>query len=313
MINVFAKLFLSATVAELSLNRNLGDVRMKLTKRDFKEFLLMSLGTALVSIGVYFFKFPNHFSMGGVSGLAILLGEVIKVPWLTPGMFNSIINTLFLFLGFAFLNKGFGLHTVYCSLLYSGLIQVFEWLCPLTRPLTDQLILELFFAVLLPALGSGILFNLNASTGGTDIAAKILQKFSGLDVGMALLCTDVLIAAAALFIFDITAGLCSLLGLVLKSILVDTVIESLNLHKSFMVITSEPNAICEYITQTMGRGATVWDAMGAYTSENHWVILTVLSRGQAVILRRQLHELDPKAFMIVTNSSEIFGKGFLRT
>lgn len=285
---------------------------MKLTKQVLTDFLLMTLGTALVSIGVYFFKFPNHFSMGGVSGLAILLGELITVPWLTPSVFNSVINTLFLFLGFAMLNRGFGLKTVYCSLLYSGLVQVFEWLCPMTGPLTSELVLELFFAVLLPALGSGILFNLNASTGGTDIAAMILQKFSGLDVGMALLCTDVIIAAAALFVFDITAGLCSLLGLVLKSVLVDTVIESLNRRKALMIITSTPQEVCDYITQTLGRGATVWEAMGAYTSENHWVVLTVLSRGQSVILRRHLKQRDPHAFMIVTNSSEIFGKGFLR-
>ena len=286
---------------------------LKLTVQQLRECFLMTLGTALVSIGVYFFKFPNHFSMGGVSGLSILLGELITVPWLTPAAFNSVINTLFLFLGFAMLSRGFGVRTVYCSLLYAGLVQFFEWAYPLSAPLTNQLMLELFFAVLLPALGAAILFNLNASTGGTDIVAMILKKYTGLDVGMALLCSDVLIAASALVIFDITAGLCSLLGLVLKSVLVDSVIESLNRHKAFMVITSAPNAICDYITKTLGRGATVWDAMGAYTEENHWVILTVLSRGQAMVLRNRLKELDPHAFMIVTNSSEIFGKGFLRS
>lgn len=281
-------------------------------KKSFREFLLMTLGTALVSIGVYFFKFPNHFSMGGVSGLSILLGEVIKVPWLSPSTFNSIINILFLFLGFFLLDKGFGFRTVYCSLLYSGLVQIFEWAFPMEAPLTQELILELFFAVIFPALGSAILFNLNASTGGTDIAAMILKKFSGLDVGRALLCTDILIAASALLVFDVTAGLCSLLGLVLKSVLVDTVIESLNRRKAFFIITSQPEVACRFITQEMARGATIWEAQGAYTHEGHQVVLTVLSRGQAVLLRRHLKQYDPHAFMIVTNSSEIFGKGFLR-
>ena len=155
----------------------------KLTKRDFQEFLLLTLGTALVSAGVYFFKFPNHFSMGGVSGLAVLLGELFPHAWLSPSVFNTLINLLFLVLGFLLLDKGFGLKTVYCSLLYSGLVQVFEWIWPLSAPLTDELILELFFAVILPALGSGILFNLDASTGGTDIAAMILKKYTGLDAG----------------------------------------------------------------------------------------------------------------------------------
>lgn len=281
-------------------------------KNFVREFLLMSVGTALVSIGVYFFKFPNHFSMGGVSGLSILLGEVIRVPWLTPSMFNTMINLLFLVLGFVLLDKGFGLKTVYCSLLYSALVQIFEWVWPMTAPLTDQLMLELFFAVILPALGSAILFNLGSSTGGTDIAAMILKKYSGLDVGNALLCSDLLIAAAALFIFDITAGLCSLLGLVLKSVLVDSVIESLNRKKAFIIITSNPEIACGYITDNLIRGATLWDAEGAYTHKEHQIVLTVLSRGQAVMLRRYLKEHDSTAFMIVTNSSEIFGKGFLR-
>lgn len=250
--------------------------------------------------------------MGGVSGLAVLLGEAIHVPFLTPGVYNTGINLIFLILGFLLLDKGFGLRTVYCTLLYSALVQIFEWAWPMARPLTDELILELFFAVILPALGSAILFNLNSSTGGTDIAAMILKKYSGLDVGNALLLSDILIAGAALFVFDITAGLCSLLGLVLKSVLVDNVIESLNRRKAMIVITSDPQTVCGYITEQLIRGATIWNAKGAYTHTDHYVVLSVLSRGQAVLLRRYLKEHDPSAFLIIANSSEIFGKGFLR-
>ena len=166
--------------------------------------------------------------------------------------------------------------------------------------------------MILPALGSAILFHLDSSTGGTDIAAMILKKFSGMDVGRALLVTDLAIAAAALFVFGITAGLCSLLGLVLKSVLVDSSIESLNRRKAFIIITSNPQMTSDYITQVLGRGATLWRAQGAYTLYEHWVVLTVLSRPQAVLLRRYLKQYDSSAFMIVTNSSEIFGKGFLR-
>ena len=283
-----------------------------LTKKNLHEFLFLTLGITLVSVGVYFFKFPNHFSIGGVSGLAIVLAQLVPVPWLTASVYNGVINILFLFLGFFLLDKGFGFRTVYCSLLYSAEVQVFEWLFPMSAPLTEELILELFFAVLLPALGAGILFNLDASSGGTDIAAMILKKYTGLDVGMALLCSDVLIAASALVVFDITAGLCSLLGLVLKSVLVDSAIESLNRRKAFMIITSQPELACGYITQQLGRGATLWNATGVYTQQEHQIVLAVLSRGQAVLLRRYLKAHDPKAFMIVTNSSEIFGKGFLR-
>lgn len=279
-------------------------------KRFIKEFLLMTFATVMISVGVYCFKFPNNFSMGGVSGLSILLGKVL--PVLSASSYNTIINVLFLILGFIMLDKGFGFRTVYCSLLSAGLIQVFSWVWPLTEPLTDQLMLELFFAVILPALGAAILFNIDASSGGTDIAAMILKKYTGLDVGTALLISDVAIAAAALFVFDATAGLCSLLGLALKSVLVDSAIESLNRRKAFFVITSDPEHVCDYVTHTLVRGATIWTAQGAYTHDIHHVVLTVLSRGQAVALRRHLKEVDPHAFMIVANSSEIFGKGFLR-
>ena len=279
-------------------------------KRFWKEFFWMNVATVMISVGVYCFKFPNNFSMGGVSGLSILLGKVL--PVLSASSYNTIINVLFLILGFLMLDKSFGFRTVYCSLLSAGLIQVFSWVWPLTAPLTDQLMLELFFAVILPALGAAILFNIDASSGGTDIAAMILKKYTGLDVGTALLISDVAIAAAALFVFDATAGLCSLLGLALKSVLVDSAIESLNRRKAFFVITSDPEHVCDYVTHTLVRGATVWTAQGAYTHDVHHVVLTVLSRGQAVALRRHLKQVDPHAFMIVANSSEIFGKGFLR-
>ena len=281
-------------------------------KRKLLDLSWMTLGTALVSVGVYFFKFPNHFSMGGVSGLAILLGHLIQIPGLTASAFNGIINILFLLLGFALLNRGFGFKTVYCSVLYSLLVQLFELICPMDGPLTSQKMLELFFAVILPALGSGILFNINSSTGGTDIAAMVLKKFTGLDVGRALLCSDVVIAGATLFIFDIETGLFSLLGLVLKSVLVDSVIESLNRRKSFTIITSRPEIARDYITKQLHRGATVWKASGAYTGEEHTVILAALTRAQSVALRAYLKQNDPSAFLLITNSSEIFGKGFLR-
>ena len=284
---------------------------MKPVSRELvQEFILMTLGTALVSLGVYFFKFPNNFSMGGVSGLAVLLGKLL--PQLSPSTFNTIINLLFLLLGFLLLDKNFGFRTVYCSILYAALVQLFELLWPLTAPLTAQLMLELLFAVILPAIGSAILFNVGASSGGTDIAAMILKKYSGMDVGRALLISDVAIAAAALVVFNVQAGLCSLLGLALKSVLVDSAIESFNRRKAFFIITSHPEAVCDYVTHTLERGATLWQAQGAYTHETHHVVLTVLSRGQAVMLRRQLKAVDPQAFLIVASSSEIFGKGFLR-
>ena len=278
-------------------------------KERIKTFLLMTLGTLLVALGVYFFKFPNNFSTGGVTGLAVILSGFLP---LSSSTLSAVINLIFLLLGFVVLNRGFGAKTVYCSLLFSALLQGLEWLCPLTAPLTGQKLLELFFAVILPSLGSAILFNLGASTGGTDIAAMILKKYTSMDIGRALLVVDVVIAASTLFLFDIETGLFCLLGLLLKSVLVDSVIESLNRRKSVTVITVKEEEVVHYIIHTLHRSATLWGATGAYTGTDHTVVLTALSRHQAVALRQYVKSIDPTGFVLVTNSSEIFGKGFLR-
>lgn len=283
---------------------------MQRVKAAMREFFLLTLGTFLVAAGVYFFKFPNSFNTGGVTGLAVILNAVF--PRVSSSTFASVINLGFLVLGFLALDKGFGARTVYCSLLFSALLSGLEWLCPLPAPLTDQKTLELFFAVILPSLGSAILFNMQSSTGGTDILAMILKRFSSMDIGNALLCVDVLIAASTLYFVGIEAGLYSVLGLVLKSVVVDTVIESLNRRKSFLAVTSCPDQVCDFITHTLHRSATFWQAEGAYTHDQKWVILTALSRSQAVALRLYLKSADPHAFILVTNSSEIFGKGFMR-
>lgn len=284
---------------------------MRRFKQTLRQLPLLTLGTLLVAAGVYFFKFPNHFNTGGVTGLAVILNAV--VPAVSPSTFASVINIAFLVVGFLFLDKSFGLNTIYCSILFSAALSGLEWLCPLPAPLTDQKTLELFFAVILPSLGSAILFNLQSSTGGTDILAMILKRFSSLDIGMALLYVDVLIAASTLYFVGIEAGLYSVLGLVLKSVVVDTVIESLNRRKSFLAVTSHPREVCDFITHTLNRSATCWQAEGAYTHEPKWVVLTALSRSQAVALRVYLKSADSNAFILVTNSSEIFGKGFMRT
>ena len=279
-------------------------------KQFLTEYALLTLGTALVAMGTYFFKFPNHFSTGGVTGIAVILSSIF--PSISSSLFASVINVAFLLLGFGVLNRGFGVRTVYCSLLFSGMLAGLEWLVPLSGPLTDEKLLELFFGVILPALGSAILFNTQGSTGGTDILAMILKKFTSLDIGMALLYVDVLIAGSTLILIDIETGLFSLLGLVLKSVLVDSVIESLNRKKSFILVTSCPEEVCDFITHTLHRSATFWKGEGAYSHQDKWVVLTALSRAQAVALRRHLKAIDPHAFMLITNSSEIFGKGFMR-
>ena len=279
-----------------------------LTKANVKTFLLVNLGVLLLTCGVYFFKLPNHFSTGGVSGLAILLGSVVPVSTAT---LMAVINIALLVLGYLFLGREFGFWTTYCSLMYSAETWLLEELFPMTAPFTDQPLLELCFAMMLPAVGSALLFNYNASSGGTDIIAMILKKYTTIsDVGKGLFLSDSVIALASFFFFGAETGLFSMLGLFLKSFVVDSVIESINLCKFFSIVTSKPQEICDYIIHELHHSSTVVDGQGAFSHQDKKVVLTAVRRGEAVRLRQKCKQIDPHSFMFITNTSEIIGKGF---
>lgn len=276
-----------------------------------RRYLLLTLGVLVISIGTYCFKFPNNFSTGGVSGLSLILGRVLSSPVLTPSVLTLIINALLLVLGFACFGREFAFSTVYCSMLFSLLLTVFERVFPLAAPLTGQPFLELCFAVLLPAFGSAVLFHLDASSGGTDIIAMVVRKYTNLNIGAALLAADALIAGSALFIFGAEAGLFSILGLLMKCFLVDSVTDTFRRRKCFQIITANPDPIVDFIVTTLHRGATLEEVHGAYSRDEKTMIITVLNRTQALALRRFVHTVDPHAFLVITSSTEIVGKGFM--
>lgn len=277
----------------------------------FTRYLFLTLGIVVMAIGVYFFKFPNNFSTGGVSGISIILGRLFPGSFLSPSMFVLIINTALLVVGFIFIGREFAFSTVYCSMLLSFLLTGMERLWPMNATLTDQPMLELIFAVLLPAFGSAVLFNLDASSGGTDIIAMIIRKYTSLNTGTALMAADALITLAALLFFGPKTGLYSILGLLMKSVLVDYVMDSFRQKKCFQIITSVPDPILDYIINTLHRGATIEEVEGAYSHSKKTMIIAVLNRSQSLILRKYIHSIDPHAFMVITTSTEIVGKGFL--
>lgn len=277
-------------------------------KEEIKGYFLITLGTILLTAGVYFFKIPNGFATGGVSGIGTILGKL--TPFISSGAWIMIINIALLAVGFIFLGKLNGVRTVYCSLLFSVMTYAFEKLIPLSAPLTDQPLMELIYAMLLTSLGSAVIFNNTASSGGTDIIALILKKYTRLDVGKALLVTDFLVASSSFFVFGIQAGLFSLLGLFAKAFLVDSIIESINSCKYFIVITEKEQEIKDYIIREMHHGATVTKAVGCYTNSDKVMIHTVCKRIEAIRLRHYIKQIDPSSFVIITTTSEIVGRGF---
>ncbi|WP_028244033.1 YitT family protein [Pseudobutyrivibrio ruminis] len=276
-------------------------------KQDIYEYIMFTIASAVMVIGIYFFKFPNHFSFGGVSGLSIVLAQLLPS---TPGYINLVINIVLLVLGFITLGKSFGIKTTYITLLVSFGPSILEKIAPMDGPLTSQPVLELMFAIALPAFASAVFFNLGASSGGTDIVAMILKKYTKVDIGTALFMSDVMIVVLACLVFNVETGLFSLVGLLAKSLVVDETIENINLAKYFTIICSNPEPIVNFIMNDLGKGATVYKAEGAYGHTEKTVILTILKRQQAVELKNYIRRNQPGAFIAITNSSEIIGKGF---
>lgn len=281
--------------------------RSSKTMNAVTEYGILTVATIIMVLGIYVFKFPNNFSFGGVTGIAVLLAKLTPI---TAGNWTFLLNMLLLVLGFFFLGKSFGIKTVYVSVLMSVGLSFLEKVFPMSQPLTDQPVLELIFGIFLPAFSAALLFNIGASGGGTDILAMILKKYTSFNIGSALFLVDLFITIAACFVFDPTTGLFSFTGLMAKSLVIDGVIENINLCKYFTIVCDKPEEICDFIHKNLHRSATIFTAEGSYTHQQKYIILTVMKRNQAVQLRNFLKINEPGAFMMITNSSEIIGKGF---
>lgn len=272
-----------------------------------KQYSVLTFATLILVAGVHVFKFPNNFSFGGVTGIAVVLSALFRF---SASTWTFIINMALMVLGFLFLGKGFGVKTAYVSILGSVGLSLMERFFPMSGPITSQPVLELIYAIVLPAFSSAILFNVEASSGGTDIVAMILKKYTSFNIGTALLLVDVFIVGMSCLVFDAQTGLFSFCGLMAKSLVIDGVIENINLSKYFTIICDNPEPICDYITHTLRRSATVYRAQGAYSGREKSIILTVMKRNQAVQLRNYVKRTQPLSFIMITNSSEIIGKGF---
>lgn len=293
-------------------------------KRTILKWVLLNLGIVMMSASVYFFQTPNNFTLGGVAGIAIMLANVINHPFFSQAVIMAIINVFLLVLGLAILGKQCTFLTIYCSLFYTGFIWLFEVLDVLgfiagtptpagavPPPLTDQPFLEMCYAILLFGVGGALIFNCGASSGGTDIIALILKKFTKINVGMALMIIDLMVVCVSVTTFQNPAtAMYSFLGLFAKSFLLDGVIESIGKTKYITIITSKPDEIGNYIIEIINHSFTKYDAEGGYTNEKKKVLITVCKRGEALKLKAKVKQLDNQAFVIITDANEILGKGF---
>lgn len=294
---------------EIEQGQRLGQKRSQ-DPRFARFFATLNGGLILTAIAIVLFKTPNHFAFGGTSGVSVILSTLF--PTLPVGAFMWIINIVLVVLGFMFLERKAIVWSVFASFALSGYVSLFELLFPgaSSVSITGDMWLDLCFAVILPAIGSAMVFDIGASTGGTDILAMILKRHSTLEIGRALLLVDVGIVCIAAVLYGPRVGLYCVLGLFAKTLVVDKAIESIHLRKVCTIICREPLKVETFIVRQLKRTATISRAYGAFSGSRVTVIMCVLSRREAVKLRRYAREVDPGCFITIVDSSEIVGKGF---
>lgn len=275
-----------------------------------KRYGILTVGSVVLGISDYMFKFQNHFSFGGVSGIAVIMSGLLGG---SASTYTFVINMLLLVVAFILLGKEVAMQSAYVSVLYSVTLEVIQYVWPMSKPLTNQPVLELVFCFMILAVCSAIFFNMNASSGGSDIIALILKKYTNVSIGRALLLVDFAVVVISFFVYNPTVGLFSFAGFLAKSFFIDSVIESLNLCKYFTIVSDNADTICDYIHKELNHSATIMSAEGSYSHEPKKVIMTVVNRDQALKLRKFVRSVEPHAFMMITNSSEIIGKGFRNT
>lgn len=283
---------------------------MKMAKvlKMVKLYFMITVSITIMAVGVYFFKFPNNFCFGGVTGMATAVAEVTPI---SASLFTAIVNTVLLVAGWIFIGREFAFQTTYASILLSLELMVLEKVYPMTEPLSHEPVLDLMFAIALPAIASALLFYLGASSGGTDVLALIVKKYTGLkDLGIALLLVDLVMVIVACFVFDVETALYSFVGLTMKSMVIDNINRRITLCKSIMIICDDTETICKYIIEVLDKSATLVPATGAYTGTETHIIFTTLTRAQATQLQHFIHENNLHAFISMASTTEVFGKGF---
>ncbi len=272
------------------------------------SFILINLGILLVAIEIVVFKIPNNFVTGGVSGIAILISKLL--PSLPVGMVMLIINIMLLVIGVLFVGFEFGAKTIYSTIVLSLVVWFWQKVYPLKTSLTGDTMLELLFAILFLAAGSAILFYQNASSGGTDIIARVFNKKIHWHIGNSLIVIDFIIGLFALYVFGVKIGMYSLLGVIIKGLLIDVVIEGLHSSKQLIIISDKADDIKNYIMKDLQRGVTIYKAIGGNTNIERQVLNTIVDKREAVKLRQYIMQIDSKAFVVADTVDDIYGKGF---
>ena len=267
-----------------------------------RETVILTTAVAIIAAAVYFFLLPSHASVSSISGLGIVLSNFIPLPL---SAITMILNVMLLIIGFFTCGREFGAKTVYTSVMLPLFLSLFEKTFPDIGSLTDSQELDVLCYILVVSIGLSILFNRNASSGGLDIVAKIMNKYLHMDLGQAMSLSGMCVALSAALVYDKKTVVLSILGTYFNGIILDHFIFSHNVKRRVCIITKKEEALRRFIVEDLHSGATIYKAIGAYNMEKHNEIITIVDKSEYQKLMNYISREDPLAFITIYNVSDM--------
>ena len=276
------------------------------TKTDYKSILIeiniLTIAIAIIAVAVYFFWVPSHTSISSMSGLGIVLSNFVPLPL---SAITMILNVVLLIIGFFTCGKEFGLKTVYTSVMLPVFLGIFENIFPNTGSITNSQELDVLCYILVVSVGLSILFNRNASSGGLDIVAKIINKYFHMELGKAMSLSGMCVALSAALVYDKKTVVLSVLGTYFNGIVLDHFIFDHNIKRRVCIITKKEEELRQFIVRDLHSGATIYEAIGAYNMEKRNEIITIVDKGEYQKLMKYINQEDPEAFITVYTVSDM--------
>ena len=273
-----------------------------MNKRSIKEFLIITVGTIIVATAVFFFMIPSHVTIGSGSALAMVIAEFVPLP---VSAITLALNVFLLLIGFLLVGRDFGAKTVYSTILMPSVMRVYEILFPNFSSITNEPILDVLGYILVVGVGLALLFSVNASSGGLDIVAKLMNKYMGIEVGKAMSLSGMLVALSSALCFDKATVVLSVIGTYFGGMIVDHFIFGMNLKRRVCIVSEEHEKIIDYILHEIHSGATLYEGIGAYTRQKRMEIIAIVDKQEYRMLMEFMKKTDPKAFMTVYSVNDI--------
>ena len=273
-----------------------------INRRSVKDFFIITAGVSIVSAAVYFFMLPSHVSVGSASALAMVLSNFIPLP---VSAITMIMNVGLLIIGFLLIGPEFGIKTIYCAVLMPAVLWIFECLFPDFRSLTQDPLLDVVCYILVVGIGLSLLFSKNASSGGLDIVAMLMNKYLRMDLGQAMSVSGMLVALSSALCYDKKTVVLSVLGTYFGGLVVDHFIFGLNIKRKVCIISPRVDEIVEFILHDLHSGCSLYDVIGAYDKTVRREINVIVDKQEYRALMDYMKKTDPKAFMTVYSVNEI--------